>query len=77
MSSYQQIDTRLAVLEDMIQFIMTTMRMKAVQTSGLTGPDGRPVGSTEFEGSLLDIYRLSRQMPVLRESDGVEAPEVK
>jgi hypothetical protein len=77
MASYQQIDTRLAVLEDMIGFVMTQMRMRAVQTSGLSGPDGKPLPGTEFEGSLLDIYRLSRQMPVLRESDGVEAPEIK
>ena len=76
MASYQNIDTRLAVLEDMLAFVMTQMRMRAVQSSSLSGPDGRPLPGNEFEGSLLDIYRLSRQMPVLRESDGVEAPEV-
>lgn len=75
MASYQQIDTRLRVLEDMLLFLMTQMRMRAVQTSGIAGPDGRPLPGTEFEGSLLEIYRMSRQLPTYSESDGVPAPE--
>lgn len=78
MASYQNIDTRLRVIEDMLLFVMSNMRMKAAISSGLTGPDGLPVPSRQFEGSLLDLYRATRSLgdPV-RQSDDVAPPPIQ
>jgi hypothetical protein len=69
MASYQQIDTRLAVLEDMLAFVMGQMRMRiAIGGDEILGPDGNPVPPRLFEGSLLDLYRLHKQLPVEKEN---------
>jgi hypothetical protein len=70
MASYQDIDTRLRVFEDMLTFVMTHVRMKAQFRTGLVGPDGRPQGQV-FEGSLLDLYMHSKGVPAVNEAEGL------
>jgi hypothetical protein len=77
MASYQNIDTRLRVMEDMLLFVMSNMHMKAAISSGLTGPDGRPLPGKVVEGSLLDFYRASRSLPVVTQSENAPPPPVE
>lgn len=80
MASYQEIDTRLAVLEDMLQFVMSNFRMTAVVSSGIVGPDGVEVPGKKFQGNLLEFYLLSKaeNLPVVgqNESDAPPSEEV-
>lgn len=69
MASIQDIETRLQVVEHKLAFIMNSQRMKATVSSGLVGPNGIPVPSRVFEGSLLELYHLSNQVPTIKESD--------
>lgn len=75
MASYQDIDSRLRSVEEMLSFLMTNMRMTATVSSGVIGPDGKPVPSKKFEGSLLDMYRIAQAeaLPVVNQSEA-EAP---
>jgi len=73
MASYQDIETRLKTVEAKLNFIMNSLRMKAAKPNGLINPDGSPSYST-FEGSLLELYHLSNQLPVVEQADGVDAP---
>ena len=63
MSSYQDIDIRLKVVEDKVKFIMTTCRMRGVVGNGLFDSNGNPTGKL-IEGSLLDFYHLANQQEV-------------
>lgn len=63
MPSYQDIETRLNVVEDKLHFIMTAMRMKGMISSGLVGPDGQPTGQV-VDHSLLEWYRLVKQQAI-------------
>jgi len=63
---------RVRDLERKLHFIMTSMRMKAAVTNGLLGADGRPQANI-FEGNLLELYHLSRQIPTVGE-DQAEPP---
>lgn len=76
MASYQDIESRLRTLEDMIAFLMTNMRMTAVVSSGIAGPDGKPLPSKKFEGSLLDLYRIAKTeaLPVENQSTSEPPP---
>lgn len=78
MASYQDIDTRLQVVEDKLDFIMRSFRMKVASPNGLLNADGSPSYST-FEGDLLEIYRMakSKQLPVVNQSDGVAPPPLE
>lgn len=59
MASYQEIDTRLKVLEDMLKFVMTTSKMKGIIQSDVLQADGTPERKV-LEGSLLDFYLLTK-----------------
>jgi hypothetical protein len=59
LASYQDIDTRLAVIESMVQFIMTTSKMKGIIQSDVLQADGTPERKV-LEGSLLDFYLLAK-----------------
>lgn len=58
--SYQDIDTRLKTLEQMVLFLMTSMRMKGMVSTGVLGPDGQPQGKV-IDGTMLDFYRIAQQ----------------
>lgn len=75
MASVQDIDSRLRTVEDMLEFVMTAMRMKAAVPTGLLNPDGTHAYQHQ-DGSMLDWYRLSRQLPVVHQSDA-EPPSVQ
>ena len=68
MSSYQDIETRLTTVERRLEFVMRTMRMKAVIGNGVLGPDGQPSGRV-LDASLLDLYHLANQHPTELTSD--------
>ena len=57
MPSYQEIEMRLNVVEDKLDFLMNSMRMKVARANGLFKADGTPDYST-IDGSLLEIYRM-------------------
>jgi hypothetical protein len=68
---------RLKAVERKLDFIMNNMRMRAAVQSGILGPDGQPQKPKVFEGSLLELYHLSREIPTMKESDMPEGlPEV-
>lgn len=73
MASYQDIDTRLRVIEDKVEFVLKTARIKFGVTSGLVGPDGQPAPMKVHQGSLLEAYQLSRQFETLKQSE-IEPP---
>jgi hypothetical protein len=60
MASYQDIDTRLKVLEDMLKFTMQVLRMKASVPTGIVDAEGKST-STVREGSLFEWYQFSQQ----------------
>lgn len=60
MASYQDLDSRVRTLEDMLLFLMQNMRMTAVVSSGVLDVNGKPAPSKKFEGSLLELYRISK-----------------
>jgi hypothetical protein len=78
MPSYQDLQTRVETLERMLGFLMTNMRMTATVSSGLAGPDGKPVPSKKFEGSLLELYRISQAeaLPVANQSTSEPPPVI-
>lgn len=59
MSSYQEIETRLNVVEDKLEFIMTSMKMRGAQPTGLLDQAGNP-SFRVIEGTMLDFYRLAK-----------------
>jgi hypothetical protein len=67
---------RLRLIEKKLSWIMDNMRMRAVISSGLTGPDGNPLPGKAFEGSLSELWMFARQLPTLTESEA-EAPPVE
>lgn len=68
MPSIQELETKVAVMSDMVAWIMNSGRVKiAVQEppTGLLGPDGRtpvPTPPKIVECSMLEAYRLAQQM---------------
>lgn len=81
MPSYQDIEQRLRTVEDKVDFVMTTMRMRAILQSGILDPNGNPVGQQTFDGTMLEFYRLTRQgvieqVPVEQPPDTRPAPEL-
>ena len=62
MSSYQDLETRLETIERKVDFILKTGRMRATLATGVMDASGQPVVKT-FEGSLLELYHLSSQLP--------------
>lgn len=60
MASYQDIETRLLVVESKLDFVMKNFRMRAFKANGLLNADGTPQG--EFmETDLLGLYHLTNQ----------------
>jgi hypothetical protein len=64
MASYQEIDSRLRTVEDLLLFIANSMRMRAQVPATIIGADPQVI-----DANLLDLYRLSRQMPTVAQSD--------
>jgi hypothetical protein len=60
----------------MLGFIMQTMRMKATVSSGVLAPNGQPVASNVIDATLLDLYRLSRQLPTVLASEAEPPPMI-
>lgn len=77
MASVQDLDSRLRSIEDKLSFVMNNMRMKAAITSGVVDSAGRPVIQNVFEGSLLELYHLQNQMPLVKESDIDPSPQTE
>lgn len=69
--SVQEMDMKIRVMEDILLFMAQNLRMKAVITNGLLGPDGKPSGKV-FDGSMLEFYRMSKQMDVINEAQEAE-----
>lgn len=70
----QSIANRLGEVEDRLRFLMTSMRMRAVMTSGVVGSDGKPVGKV-LEGSMEELYQMQRAIPVVTQDMG-EPPQL-
>jgi hypothetical protein len=66
--SYQDIEIRLRHVEDKLDFVMSHARMKAAVTTGVVDSNGRPQAKV-FEGSLKELYYLSRSLPVIDQED--------
>jgi hypothetical protein len=79
--SYQDIDSRLRTVEELLLFIARNVRMRAIEQSGVVGPDGVPLPGKSFMANLLDLYTLSKQqnLPVVGqdESEPPQAVEAK
>lgn len=71
MSSYQDLETRVETLERRLDFVMRTMRMKAVIGTGVVGPDGQPTGKV-LDASLIDLYHMANQQETKLTSDLVK-----
>ena len=71
--SYQDIESRLRSVEDMLEFVMTTMRMKAAITTGVLDAQGKPQAKL-FDGNMVEMYRLSKQLPVIEQSSEALPP---
>ena len=65
---------RVRLLERKLNWLMSNMRMKAVVSSGVVGPDGRAVAAKVFEGTLHELFALSKELPSRTEAEGDEAP---
>ena len=60
---------RLRQVEKHVAFIMDNIRMRAaVVNAGILGPDGQPTAKV-FEGTLRELYAMSRAMPTTTEAD--------
>ncbi len=68
---------RLRMVERKLSWLMDSMRMKVAISSGIMGPDGKPVASRVMEGSLNEIYALTREIAQVNESDGVPPPPLE
>jgi hypothetical protein len=71
------IASRLRLVEKKLHWMMDVMRMKVAISSGLSGPDGRPLPGQVIEGTMNEIYALTRTIPEARESDGIDPPPVE
>ena len=65
MASYQEIETRLSVLEDQVKFVMNNMRGTLAVPTGLVNEQGQPTVRVK-QMSLYDLYLVSKS------SDGNE-----
>lgn len=71
----KSLEKRVGSLESKLKFLMTTMRMKALLTTGVLGSDGKPIGKT-FDGSMLELYHLMREVDEFTQESTSEAPEL-
>lgn len=53
----RNIEASLLRLNDMMQFTMTTMRVRVTMNTGLFDPTGQPVPGATTEGTMLDFYK--------------------
>lgn len=60
MASYQDIDVRLKVIEDKLEFLMRIMRGRVVAQTGMLDAAGKPITKI-IDSSLLDMYRFAQQ----------------
>jgi hypothetical protein len=68
---------RVRLLERKLNWMMDAMRMKVAVSSGVLGPDGQPAPSKIIDGSLNEIYALTRVIPQALESDGIDPPPIE
>ena len=68
---------RVRELERKVNFLMNTVRMNAAVSSGLSGPDGRPLPGKTFNASLAELYQMTKQLPTLAEDSGAIPPPVE
>lgn len=68
---------RVKLLERKLNWLMDTMRMKVAISSGVLGADGQPVPSRVIDGSLNEIYALTRELPSALESDDIDPPPLE
>ena len=59
MSSYQDIDVRLAEVEARLRFLFNTMKGKTVRHTGMFHPDGKPI-IEQKDVTMEDVYQLSK-----------------
>ncbi len=55
---------RVRSLERKLNFVMTNLRMKAAIGTGLVDVNGKPQVRM-FDGSLLELFHMSQQLPVI------------
>lgn len=58
----------IAELQDKLHWLMSQMRMKALVTNGVLGPDGNPIGKM-FDGSMLELYHLQNELPTVSQTE--------
>ena len=57
-SSYQDLESRLAVIERKVEFVMSKMQLQITGPTGLVDAAGQPQVVTRVQ-SLLDLYRAA------------------
>jgi hypothetical protein len=72
MPSYQDIESRLRTVEELIDFIASTFRMKAMVSTGLLDQNGNPQGR-QFDASLKELFYLSKQLPTQVQVENVDS----
>jgi hypothetical protein len=68
---------RVRLIERKLNWMMDTMRMKVAISSGVLGPDGQPIPSKVVDGTMNEIFALTRVMPQALESDGIDPPPIE
>ena len=66
---------RLSRVEKKLAWMMTNMRMRAMISSGLRTANGDPVPTTTFEGTMEELYVLSKRHPTVTQADAEPPPE--
>jgi hypothetical protein len=63
MPSYQEVEQRLKVVEDKINFVMNTIQLTTVVATGLFDNQGQPVGDRK-QMSLLQMYHMANDIQI-------------
>ena len=74
MSSYQDIDVRLAEVEARLRFLFSTMKGKTVRHTGMFHPDGKPI-IEQKDVTMEDVYQLSKTTEIQDGRDALKASE--
>jgi len=62
MASTQELDTRVSVIEDKLDFIMKNMQGRVVVPSGVVDASGKELPPKTHAMNMLDMYRFSKQV---------------
>ena len=71
----KSLEKRVGSLESKLKFLMTSMRMKAMLSTGMLDSTGKPIGKV-FEGSMLELYHLSREIDQVESEADSNPPEL-